>query len=51
MADEQNGRWTKAIGVPGLAALNKAGASSYLGFVRLFSQLRGHRDLLGPPPR
>ncbi len=27
MADERNGRWGKAIGVPGLAALNKGGAA------------------------
>ena len=49
VADEQNGRWSKAIEVPGLAALNK-GESSYRGVMRLASQLRGRRDLLGPPP-
>ena len=45
---ERNGRWGKAIEVPGLAALNKGGdAAGQLGVVRLGGQLRGRRALRG----
>ena len=51
VASERNGRWGKAIEVPGLGALNKGGdAERRLGVVRLGGQLRGRRGLHGPAP-
>ena len=46
VAAERNGRWGKATGVPGLAALNTGGERrGQLGVVRLGGQLRGRRVL------
>ena len=48
VAVERDGRWGRAIEVPGLAALNTAGCQRLVGVVRLGGRLRGRRGLPGP---